>query len=156
MKIQSTNNQNSFKSSIKYNKELKKGFELAKDSSKKPFLKDLNYANNFLDSMKTILKDDAAKSIEFLSKSGTEIYVKTEKGEEQILKTIYPNEGYQIQEAVKKYTSNKDRQKTKYIEELKEQLLKAIETVDSLKEKYSQALSGELLKLEKEIKNHNS
>lgn len=142
MKIQSINNM-TFNSKINYNKTIKAGFDLAQKSTNSPRKKDLDFAKNFADNIRTILEN----------KNQDTIIINEEK---KVLNDYIPNEGYKCSVEINKIASNTDKKTTnKYIDTLKSQLEGTMALVEELKEKYSKALIEELDNLENQIKKSN-
>ncbi len=132
-----TNNNNTFGSKIRYNQTLKEGFKLAKDTSSRSFKKDIDFAKNFADNIRTVLNDGKDDFIEITKKT-----------------TTY-NEGYSCTESVKEIASTLEPVKDLSVETLKSHLEGAMELVEMLKEKYARAVKKELLTLERQIQKSN-
>lgn len=153
MRIQPINNETNFGTKVKYNNAIEKGFELARGNKSGNTLKDLNFAKDFIDNVKTILNDGSKDCVEFVAKNSSDVYTRTEKGEQKFFEGTYSNEGYNVVQALKKYSEGKKNKKTSAIDELKSQLDGAIELVEILKVKYSEVIDNELDRLQQRIKN---
>ena len=130
-----------FGAKIKYNSFFEKGFELAKQSTRAPRMKDLDYSQKFVDSVSSILNDGSKKTLEF----------NPEKHNPGILS----QEGYESISLINKYAENlkPGNNQNKELKELKEMVESASKTLEELKSQYAQSLRKYLEYLQNMIKN---
>lgn len=155
MKINAINNTN-FGSKIGYNKTMQKGFELAKNSTDSLLMKDLNFAKDFSDNVRTVLNDKSQDEVSFILKPRQGIFTKFKSGEERVLNKSKANEGYLCTEALSEYSDKFNKSKSRQLETIKFKLDEALSKVDMLKQEYSNALKKELDSLENKVKNTNA
>lgn len=142
-----------FGTRIKYNQTMQKGFELAKSSADSCRKKDLDFAKNFADNIRTILENTSEEKVAFEAKKSIGVFTEIRNGEKIVLNDYIPNEGYKCTIAANKYAEKLDKPTVKtHIDTLKSQLEGAISLVETLKEQYSQALKDELNLLENKVK----
>ena len=144
-----TNNNTSFRATIKPSESLQCGFNMIKKYADSGCMKDLNSVKDFVDSLARISESSKAKDfkIEIDRQRPNYTYTKingrrVRGGDNQWQNNV--QDAYLVVEGTKKYASKLEEPRPSILDAMKAEIEAKIAEIDEMKERYSQRLKDEL------------